>query len=122
MQTELIDLSFLFDIAENDPVYIGDVLDIFLSTMPDGLKKLEVLIRESDDWEGTYRQAHFLKSSVSVVKVRDMFDRLATIERLAKDREDREQIVRLLDEIIITFAEAHPIIIAEKEKYRAQQF
>lgn len=120
MQTGLVDLSFLLDIAENDPGYISDVLDIFLSTMPEGLKKLESLIRESDDWEGIYRQAHFLKSSVSVVKVRDMFDRLAAIERLAKNHEDKEQVVQLLDEIIVTFAEAHPVIIAEKEKYRAQ--
>jgi DNA mismatch repair ATPase MutS len=114
-QAELLDLSFLYDIAENDPGYICDVLEIFLSTMPDGLKKLEGLIKQSDDWEGIYKQSHFLKSSVSVVKVRDMFDKLSAIELLAKDKKDKDRIAQLFDEIAATFDEALPLIIAKRD-------
>src|SRR5690606_15747090 len=65
----LIDFSVLEEISGNDPGYISDVIEIFLGTMPEGLEKLEHLIKETDDWEATYKQAHFLKSSVSVIKV-----------------------------------------------------
>jgi CheY-like chemotaxis protein/HPt (histidine-containing phosphotransfer) domain-containing protein len=117
----LVDLSFLRDISGDDPSYIYDVIEIFLTTMPDGLEKLATLINTTDDYESIYRQAHFLKSSVSVVKVRDMYEHLAQIEYLGKQGKDKEEIKRLLSVIEATYSQAHPIIIAEREKHKPAQ-
>lgn len=115
----LIDFSFLEEISGNDPGYIYDVMEIFMGSMPEGLDKLEKLIRETDDWEATYKQAHFLKSSVSVVKVRDMYDQLARIEALARNKEGNEEINSLLDTILNTFKEARPVLLDKLEKSKA---
>jgi HPt (histidine-containing phosphotransfer) domain-containing protein len=94
------------------------LLDIFLGTTPEGLETLEQLIRDTNDWEATYKQAHFLKSSVGIVKIRDMHQQLARIEELGRKQEGREEILQLLDKILATFREAHPILIAERDKHK----
>jgi PAS domain S-box-containing protein len=114
-----VDLSYLFELSGHDPVYISEVLDLFLGTMGDGLDQLEHMIRETNDWDGIYRQAHFLKSSVSVVQVRDMFDNLARIENAAQKQEDKEGIIKILDDILEVYAEAHPMLLAEKARHKS---
>jgi PAS domain S-box-containing protein len=116
MEQSVVDFSFLYEISDNDPQYIHDVIEIFLGTMPEGLDKLEDLIRNTDDWEATYKQAHFLKSSVSIVKVRNMFDDLAKIEALARQQTNKEEITILLDKLLTIFREAHPVLIEEMNK------
>jgi len=118
MENPIVDFEFLYEISEKDPVYITDVIDIFLNTMPDGLKKLKTLIELTEDWEGIYKQAHFLKSSVSVVRVRDMFNDLNQIEMLAKNKNGKEEIVSTFNTIQAIFDEALPVILAEKGKYK----
>jgi|GEM_PF-292494 len=116
MEQSVVDFSFLYEISDNDPQYIHDVIEIFLGTMPEGLDKLEDLIRNTDDWEAIYKQAHFLKSSVSIVKVRNMFDDLAKIEALARQQTNKEEITILLDKLLAIFREAHPVLIEEMNK------
>ena len=113
-----VDLTYLYDLAGNDPGYINEVLDLFLGTMPEGLKQLEQLIRDTRDTESIYRQAHFLKSSVSVVHIRDMFDNLSKIEALAQQQEDKSKMIPVLDEMLATFELAHPMLLAEKVKHK----
>ena len=114
----LIDLNFLQELSGGDAKYIYELLDIFLGTTPEGLETLEQLIRDTTDWEATYKQAHFLKSSVGIVKIRDMHQQLARIEELGRKQEGREEILQLLDKILATFREAHPILIAERDKHK----
>ena len=121
MQRPIVDMNFLYEISDGDPGYITDVIDIFLGTMPDGLVKLENLVHKTEDWEATYKQAHFLKSSVSVIKVRDMFDLLGKIEMLAKNKTGKEEIHKLLAEVLAIFKEALPFLLAEKERQQQKQ-
>lgn len=116
----LIDLSYLDELSGNDPAYMYEVMQIFLSNMPAGLQKLEDLIRNTEDWDAIYRQAHFLKSSVSIVKIRNMYDSLAAIEGYAKERENLQQIPLILDQILATFQEAHPLLIAERDRNKPE--
>ncbi|PZF72239.1 ATP-binding protein [Taibaiella soli] len=116
----LIDLSYLDELSGNDPAYMYEVMQIFLSNMPEGLEKLEGLIRNTEDWDSIYRQAHFLKSSVSIVKIRNMYDSLAEIEDYAKKKENLGQIPVILDQIVATFKEAHPLLIAERDRNKPE--
>ncbi|MBS1687697.1 MAG: PAS domain S-box protein [Bacteroidetes bacterium] len=116
MEQSIVDFSFLYEIADNDPQYIHDVIEIFLSSTPEGLEKLENLIRNTTDWDAIYKQAHFLKSSVSIVKVKDMFEDLAKIEALAKQQSGIDEITALLDKMLAIFKEAHPILLEEMNK------
>lgn len=115
-QAPLLDLSYLYELAGNDPKYIYDVIEIFLDNTPEGMVKLDELIRNTDDFDAIYKQAHFLKSSVSIVKVRDMFEKLNQIESIARGEKDKDAIILLLDEIQATFSEAMPEILQVKAK------
>ena len=117
--TELVDFSFLFELSDMDPKFISDVLTIFLETMPEGLDKLNNLIQDGSDWDAISKQAHFLKSSTSVVKVGDMFDKLYDIEKLTKiSGTELETIKIIFAEIQELFIQAHPILLSENERYK----
>jgi len=83
--------------------------------MPEGLEHLEHLAKNTEDWDAIYRQAHFLKSSVSVIRIRNMFDNLTKIEAHAKAHE-KEAMLAVLEEVLSVYKEAHPLLLAERDK------
>lgn len=112
----LVDFSYLNELSGGDPGYIGAVLEIFLDTTPAGITQLEKLIKETDDWDAIYKQAHFLKSGVTIIKIKDLYEQFAEIEHLGRRRENRKRIEQLLAEIITTFSEVHPFLIEQRDK------
>jgi HPt (histidine-containing phosphotransfer) domain-containing protein len=116
MSIPLIDFDFLRELASNDKTYIYEVIKLYLDTMPSGLEKLEQSIRKASEFEVIQKQAHFLKSSASVVKVRDIYDNLIEIEILARQHSGRDEMNARLDKILANFKEAHPLIIAERDR------
>jgi PAS domain S-box-containing protein len=112
---DIVDFTYLHELSGNDAAYIKEVINLFLGTMPEGLQQLGHQVRNTEDYESIYRQAHFLKSSVSVIRVRDMFDNLSKLEALAKHKAPREEMLPVLEILESTYAEAHPVLIAEKE-------
>lgn len=116
MNTPVVDFSFLYDLSGNDKTYIYEVIQLYMDTMPPGLEKLEQLILKTNDYEAIHRQAHFLKSSASIVKVRGMYDDLIEIEILGRQHTGKEEMTARLDHILANFKEAYPLILAEKER------
>jgi len=115
-QAPLLDLSYLYELSGNDPKYIYDVIEIFLDSTPDGVAKLGELIRDTEDFDAIYKQAHSLKSSVGIVKVRDMFEKLGKIEEIARGDMNKAAITSIYGEVETTFNEAMPEIIGAMEK------
>src|SRR6185312_15615240 len=99
-------LSYLYEVSGMDPEYIYAVLEIFMNNTPDNVVELDRLIRSTDDWDAIYKQAHFIKSSVSIVKVDNMFEDLATIEALARQQKGKNEITAIMDRIQAVFKEA----------------
>lgn len=119
--TSIVDFSFLREIADHNSQYIHEVLDIFLATMPEGLRKLERLVAETEDYDSISKQAHFLKSSVGVVRVTGMYEQLAAIENMARQHHGLEEIRRIAAAITELYRAAHPLVQHEKEKHRPAQ-
>jgi CheY-like chemotaxis protein len=117
MSNNIIDFSYLQELSGNDSGYIAEVLGLFLGTMPDGLHQLGELVRTGADYDAIYKQAHFLKSSVSVVRVRDMYDNLTTLEALARMHAPASEMLPVMETLETTYAEAHPILMAERESH-----
>ncbi|RYZ56171.1 MAG: response regulator, partial [Sphingobacteriales bacterium] len=113
MQTDLVDFSYIEDLAGGKPDYMRQVLTIFMDNTYPAVDKLEELINQKADFDPISKQAHFLKSSVGIIKIRDMYETLKEIEILGKEQRDREEIERLLQIVLATFAEARPIIEAK---------
>lgn len=116
---EIVDFSFLKDLAENDSAQIYEILDIFLDTMPGGMQELELLISPNADFDRISKQAHFLKSSVGVVKIRDMYPLLARIESLAAARQNSQEIKHLFETALENFMLALPLIKNERELHKS---
>lgn len=115
-QEQTVDFSFLYEIANNDPDYIYEVLQLFMETFAAGLSNLENLIPVNERFEEICRQAHYLKSSVSVVKIESIFQNLANMEALAKEKTEAQKIRKLIEETRHIFEQANPVILAEMEK------
>lgn len=123
MQEPLIDFDFLREISGNDPEYMYEVIQIFLDSTPGGIRKLDEMIREPRNWDDISKQAHSLKSSVSVIKIRGVFEQLAEIELLTRLKEelpetDKERIRELMTAISTTFSEAEPVLADEMNKHK----
>jgi HPt (histidine-containing phosphotransfer) domain-containing protein len=118
MQEPIVDFSFIYEMSGNDATYIYEVIDLFLKSVPDGLSKLEQTIRETDDFAVIQKQAHFLKSSANVIKIRGVYADLVKMESLARAQTGKDEINKMLDKMLVVFNAALPFLEAEKEKNR----
>lgn len=123
MHEPLIDFDFLREISGNDPEYMYEVIQIFLDSTPAGIRKLDEMIHESRNWDEISKQAHSLKSSVSVIKIRGVFDQLAEIETLTRLKQElaepeKGRIRELMTAIATTFSEAEPVLADEMNKHK----
>jgi HPt (histidine-containing phosphotransfer) domain-containing protein len=123
MQEALIDFDFLREISGNDPEYMYEVIQIFLDSTPGGIRKLGEMIREPRNWDEISKQAHSLKSSVSVIKIRGIYDQLAELEGLTRLKQDlsepeKTRVRELMTAIATTFSEAEPVLADEMNKHK----
>jgi HPt (histidine-containing phosphotransfer) domain-containing protein len=115
---QLIDFSYLQELSGGDHKYLYELLNIYLDNTPEGVTQLEKLINQGKDWEAIWKQAHFLKSSAGIVKIRDMHAHLLQIEQLGRKHEGLDEIKVAMAKMKITFDEALPILTAEREKHK----
>jgi len=121
IEIPIVDFSFIYQMSDNDSVYVFEVIELFLKNVPAGLAKLEDSVRNTDNFEIIQKQSHFLKSSANVIKVRGMFDDLVRMESLARAKTGKEEIVELLDKLLFLFNEALPVLEAEREKNKPKK-
>ncbi len=119
MSTSLVDFSFVYEMAEDDTNYAYEVISLFLNTLSDGMTKLERLISSGADFDEIRFQAHFLKSSAKVVKVRGMYDGFLELEELAREHTGREKMAPLFATMKDAYLEARPEL--EKEVAKTQK-
>jgi CheY-like chemotaxis protein len=112
---QLVDFSYIMELSDGRADYIHQVLSIFMENTPAGLKELEQLVREAKDWDAISKKAHFLKSSVGIVKIQGLHERLQEIETLAREQKGMETIDRMLSEILVTFSKAEQIILEKMD-------
>lgn len=105
----LIDLSFLDGMGTDDK-FRKDVIDIFLANTPPEVEKLNDLVTQKADWDVIYKQAHYLKSSFSVIKINNINELLMKIQVLARKEQDRHEIEHITKELISTFNRALPLL------------
>jgi len=116
MEQKILDLSFLYNLSGNDTNYIHDVINLFLDVVPAGVTNLEQLIKDEADFDAIHKQAHFLKSSAAIIKIREVYDDLVRIVTLSREQKGREEIAERMKNLSANFNEAMPLILAEKER------
>lgn len=93
-----VDISMLYEIAGNDEPYISTMIHTFLENMPVTINKIETAYLNKD-YENLYRSAHYAKSSLSVIKIADMYEWVTKIEYNAKHMVDLGSFPLLIEQI-----------------------
>jgi HPt (histidine-containing phosphotransfer) domain-containing protein len=96
MKMPEVDLDMLNELAEGDNEYKATIINMFLESMPETIEKMETNLADKD-WENMYKSAHYAKSSLSVVKVPDMYDLAHGMEIKAKQQQQLEEIAPALN-------------------------
>lgn len=104
-----VDISMLYEIVGNDDAYIEMMIQTFLENLPVTIQKMEAA-HQQQDWETLHRSAHYAKSSLSVIKIADMYTWVSTIEMSAKKLIDLEAIGPLLLQVKNQFAAVEKIL------------
>lgn len=104
-----VDLSLLYDISGDDESYISVMVQTFLENMPDTLKKIKQHLHD-EDWEALYKAAHFAKSSLSVIKVSEMYEAVISIEQNAKAKTNLQTLPALVKKVNECFLVAEEVL------------
>jgi len=112
----LLDLGYVYELADNNPDYIYDIVGLYLDVMGNGLVSLEELIATRADLKAIHDQAHFLKSSAGFIKVRDIYENISAIDNIARNELGREPLDAHLAIVKNNFKEVLPILLEVREK------
>ncbi len=119
---QIVDFGYLEELSGGDAKYKYELLNIFLSTTPEGVNNLKGLVNDGKDFEAMYKQAHALKSSVGVVKISGVHEGMKQIEALARAIHEGkanggiDEIRDRFSELLVTFNEAVPLLEQERDK------
>jgi HPt (histidine-containing phosphotransfer) domain-containing protein len=120
-QTDLLDMTYMYELAASEPRYIYDVVGIFLDTVPKGIADLEELIKNDGAIHAIYKQAHFLKSSTSVIKIKDVYQDICEITELGRHNvDDRPTMIQKVEHALANLNAAIPLLEEERRKCEAK--
>lgn len=100
-----IDLGFLYELAGGDADYAKSMIKLFLENVPTTLKTIQQAIEEKN-WSTVGRLAHYIKSSLSVVKVKKMFDLSTKLESNAQNEQNHDLALSLIDQLNTLYLKA----------------
>ncbi len=94
MQTNL---RYLEDMCEGSPKLIKEMIGIFSNQVDEYNHDFDLLL-ESKDWEQLSRLAHKAKSSVAIVGMEELANKLKDLELLARKKKRTEQYQKIINE------------------------
>lgn len=100
-----IDLGFLHELAGGDADYAKSMIKLFLENIPTTLQSIQKAVEEKN-WLTVGRLAHYIKSSLSVVKVKKMFDLSTKLERNAQNEQNYVLALSLIDQLNTLYLKA----------------
>lgn len=104
-----IDMSMLYEIAGDDTEYIHTMVATFLENMPVTLKKVDDALH-AQDYDSLHRAAHYAKSSLSVIKINDVYNWVEKIEYNAKHKIELDVLASLIQRVKDKFAIAEKVL------------
>lgn len=113
MDQPVFDISILLQL--NDYKVIKEIYKVFETMVPSGLEEMKQLAIK-EDWKAVYALAHKLKSSLSIIQVKDLFSKMATIEANARSQSQLQEILPMINESIAAYYHVAPMIKMEIEK------
>lgn len=104
-----LDTSVLYNLGGTDASYLKLVVQTFLDSMSGVMTKLNNAFA-AKDYDTIMKTAHFAKSSLSVVKIVELFDIMMQLELQCKTKTDLETIGSKLEWLNATYPKAEKIL------------
>lgn len=93
-----IDLSVLKTLAGDDKLYMKTIVQTFLDNMPATIEQLNTYCN-NEDWVNLAKTAHFAKSSLSVIKIKQLLETVQSIEWQCRHNEYVETLPEKIEYI-----------------------
>jgi len=86
-----LDLSYLRGVASGSTEFMIDIIELFLSQIPDYFEQLDQFIKDKN-WADAAEMAHKIKPSLTFMGVQSAMDKMAKIEMNARKLKNLETI------------------------------
>jgi HPt (histidine-containing phosphotransfer) domain-containing protein len=113
-----LDLTYLRGIASGSTEFMIDIIDLFLSQIPEYFEKLDQFIKDKN-WADAAEIAHKIKPSLTFMGVQSAMESMAEIEMNARNLENLDAIppsFKILKDMSKTLFVKLAIIKSELEK------
>jgi CheY-like chemotaxis protein len=100
-----IDLSFLQELAAGDEQYTKAMIALFVENIPTTLKNLTQAVA-NNQWQQVAKLAHYLKSSLSVIKIKEMYNLSIVLEDMAKTEKNYINANSIIHQLNTLYAKA----------------
>lgn len=97
MSNELYDLSVLERMVNGDKEFMRQMIQMFLNKVPADADRLKKAQKEQD-WDQVGQIAHKIKSSIKMMGIHSLLDRIVVIEKDAKDNININLLSHKLDD------------------------
>jgi CheY-like chemotaxis protein/HPt (histidine-containing phosphotransfer) domain-containing protein len=104
-----LDTSVLYNLGGTDASYLKLVVQTFLDSMSAVMIKLDAAFK-AKDFEALGKTAHFAKSSLSVVKIDELFDMMKQLELQCKTKTELETVAEKLEWLNVMYPKAEKIL------------
>ncbi len=91
----ITDFSYLLEFSGNDVEFLKEMIDVFIEKSPYDVERLLSGV-QAKDWHLVYQMAHTLKTSTNFMGIKRIKEEVLTVEDLAKNQQDLEQIPSLV--------------------------
>jgi len=86
-----LDLSYLRGVASGSTEFMIDIIELFLSQIPDYFEQLDQFIKDKN-WADAAEMAHKIKPSLTFMGVQSAMDKMAKIEMNARKLKNLDTI------------------------------
>lgn len=104
-----IDLTFLNELAGNDKSYVKTMIHLFVENTPNALIQLKQAYR-AGTYDLVFKYLHNLKSSLSVIKVSEMFNLVLQIEAMLKEGVNEQTIDSMFNKLNYQYMKAENLL------------
>ena len=99
------DLSYLSQLANGSDEFIGKMTGIFLEQTPEALENLDKYL-ENKDWKALRGTAHKMKSSLSIMGIKELEGVVANIEEYCDKETNLDRLPELVEQVKVICKES----------------
>ncbi|MFY0626866.1 MAG: hypothetical protein JXR07_11250 [Reichenbachiella sp.] len=94
-----LDLSYLYEISDDDREFVKDMIDTIVKNTPDSIKEIKVAA-DKNNWIEVGRLVHKLKPSLLLLNIDSVSKHIKVLENNAKEEINLEDAIVQLGELM----------------------